>query len=363
MPVGAPLSTPLSQALVAFTIELDNEFERRFDEAGIGRRFGISLVMWSNFLRFVGDGITVGDLPVVAGLRKSRLLSTLGGMERWRYVSVGPETEEKRDGYGSARGLRNDWVVRRTAAGRVAEEIWRPLFGEMEQRWDERFGRDAVDDLRGSLRAFVDRLDVELPEYVPIVGGADGMRAGVEPRERKDDAGGGLSVLLSRTLLTYTLDFERESELSLPLTENIVRVLDERGLAVQDLPLAAGVSKEAVSMALTFLSKTDHVAVEAKVARLTETGLEAQQRSRGLHHEIERGWDDRFGADAVRRLRSSLEHLLDARELVEGLRPHPGGWRTTKRYAEHTEAMLADPRAALPRYPMVLHRGGWPDGS
>jgi hypothetical protein len=25
--------------------------------------------------------------------------------------------------------------------------------------------------------------------------------------------------------------------------------------------------------------------------------------------------------------------------------------------------MLADPASALPRYPMVLHRGGYPDGS
>ena len=85
----APLSTPLSQVLVAFTIELDNEFERRFAEAAVGRRFGISLVMWSNFLRFVGDGITVGELPIVGGLPKARMLSTLGGMERWRYVYVG----------------------------------------------------------------------------------------------------------------------------------------------------------------------------------------------------------------------------------------------------------------------------------
>jgi hypothetical protein len=28
-----------------------------------------------------------------------------------------------------------------------------------------------------------------------------------------------------------------------------------------------------------------------------------------------------------------------------------------------TDAVLADPYARLPRYPMVLHRGGYPDGS
>ena len=118
MPAGSPLSTPLSHVLVAFTIELDNEFERRFAEAGGGARV-TSLVMWSNFLRFVGDGITVGELPAATGIPKSRTLSTLGGMERWRYVFVGPGSAKsppktKRDGYGSARAFRSDWVVRVT---------------------------------------------------------------------------------------------------------------------------------------------------------------------------------------------------------------------------------------------------------
>jgi hypothetical protein len=28
-----------------------------------------------------------------------------------------------------------------------------------------------------------------------------------------------------------------------------------------------------------------------------------------------------------------------------------------------TEAMMTDPMKALPHYPLVTHRGGWPDGS
>ena len=54
--------------------------------------------------------------------------------------------------------------------------------------------------------------------------------------------------------------------------------------------------------------------------------------------------------------------MLDER-LALGLEPPPGGWRLTKRYIEQTKAVLDDPLAALPHYPMVLHRGGWPDGS
>ena len=81
-----PLSTLLSQLVVAFTIVLDNEFERRFRDAGGGARVA-SLTMWSNLLRFVGDGITVDELVAAVGLPRRRVLSAIGGVERWRYVS------------------------------------------------------------------------------------------------------------------------------------------------------------------------------------------------------------------------------------------------------------------------------------
>ena len=46
-----------------------------------------------------------------------------------------------------------------------------------------------------------------------------------------------------------------------------------------------------------------------------------------------------------------------------GLVPHPDGWRASPPYARLTQAMIADPAGALPHYPMVSHRGGYPDGS
>jgi hypothetical protein len=372
-----PLSTPLSHALVAFTIELDNEFERRLAETGLGRRFGVSMVFWSNFLRFVGDdGISVGELPHVAGLPKNKLLSMVGGMERWRWVFVGLATDDqppatKRDGYGSARGLRGEWVVRPTEAGRKALEIWPPVQDDIDRRWEERFGQEVVDELRGSLAALRGQIDVELPEYLPIVGSANGMKADAEPRRRRGEplAEGGSPIthlfpLLPRVLLAYTLDLEREAEQGLPLSANFLRVLDETGTDVRDVPLAAGVSAEATSMALRYLTKTGDVVVEAKVARLTPKGLEAQEAARVLHAEVEKRWKARYGADAVRRLRAALRGVLEQRDaLSRGLEPHPDGWRATKKYAEQTEAVVADPLGRLPHYPMVLHRGGWPDGS
>ena len=362
-----PISTLLSQVLVAYTIELDNEFERRFEEAGGGARV-VSVVMWSNFLRFVGDGIAVGELLDAAGLQKGRMLSTLGGMERWRYVFVASAgarqpPQAKRDGWGSARGLRNDWVVRPTPAGRTAAAIWPELFDEIEARWQERFGADAVDELREALQAIVALIDVELPEFLPVVDGKNGMVADLPPREKRGAAVdvSRLAVLLSQVLLAYTLDFERESELSLPLSANFVRVLDGKGVSVRNLPLLTGVSKEATVMALTFLTKTGFVAVEGtsaatKLARLTPKGKKLQSTLARLHADVAKRWE-------TRRLRSALERVLEHADLARGLEPHPGGWRVTKPYVARTEAMLAEPRAALPHYPMVLHRGGWPDGS
>ncbi len=359
---GSPLSTPLSHVLVAFTIEFDNEFDHRLVEADVGRRFPISMVMWSNFMRFVGDGITVGELPSAAGLPKSRVLSTLGGMERWRYVFVSPKPtgsppRSQRDGWGSARALRREWFVRPTAAGQKTQEIAPPLFAEIESRWVQRFGEGSIAELRQTLAAIVDGLDSELPEYLPIVGSSNGMRAEVEHRDRGTTTASYLSTLLARVLLAYTLDFERRSELSLPLTANFVRILDEAGLDVRDIPAAAGLSKEATSMAVNFLRKSGHVSVESKLVRLTAEGLETQARAPRHHEEVGRRW-------GAHRLRDAVAGVLDQHEpLCAGLRPYPDGWRARKQYVKQTDAMIDDPAGRLPHYPMVLHRGGWPDGS
>ena len=368
-----PLSTLLSQALVAHTVELDNEFEHRFAQAG-GRARVVSLVMWSNFLRFVGDGITVGELPGAAGLPKSRMLSTLGGMERWRYIAVGAESSAKRDGFGSARGLKSTLVVRLTSNGQKAEAIWPPLFDDIDARWRGRFGADEIDALESSLRAIVQGIDLELPEYLPVVGGANGMVADIVSAEGDSTPPSvHLCALLARALLLYTLEFERKSALSLPLCANVVRVLEEAGVLVDEIPPRSGISNEATSMALTFLVRSGKVVVDGasaatKLARLTSEGHAARDACASLHAEVESAWDARFGAEAVRRLRSSLELLLGRREgpralLSLGLEPYASGWRASAPYVTRTQAVIDDPVSALPHYPMVLQRGGWPDGS
>ena len=365
-----PLPALLSHVLVAFTIEFDNEYERRMPHwttrqgksAGtLGAPWLVSLVMWSNCMCFVSEaGVAVRELE-----RLARTKTNLAGMERWGYVVVEPDPADARP-----KPPRSAWLVRPTAAGRKAQEVWRPLFGEIESRWQKRFGKDAIEELRKSLWAVAGQLDIELPDCLPILG--FGLFSKGTEYERRaagvDDDGSRLSlslpVILSRVLLAFALDFENESDLSLAISANVVRVLDEQGVRVRDLPSLTGVSKEAIAVSMSFLTKRGYAVVEsetsggrAKVARLTPKGRKAQEAYRQLLGSIELRWQKRFGKDTVRGLRDSMERLVgvptaELSPLFRGLEPYPDGWRASV-------ATLG----TLPHYPMVLHRGGFPDGS
>lgn len=165
-----PLPTLLSHALVAFTIEFDNESEHRMPHrtTNHGSTAGsfhapwlVSLAMWSNCMRFVGEqGVTVRELH-----RLARTPTNLNGMQRWGYIVVEPDPADARP-----KPPRSGWLIRATVAGRKAQETWRPLFDVIEERWQERFGKDAIDQLRESLWAVASQVDVELPDCLPILG-------------------------------------------------------------------------------------------------------------------------------------------------------------------------------------------------
>ena len=215
-------------------------------------------------------------------------------------------------------------------------EIWPQLFGEIEARWEERFGADAVGELREALRAIVGRIDAELPEFLPVVDSKNGMAADVPPREKHDAEAIHLAALLSQALLAYTLDFERESELSLPLSANFVRVLDGKGKSVRELPLLTGVSKEATAMALTFLAKTPFVVVEGtsaatKRARLTPKGQTLQKTIAAPSTPMSR----KAMGDATRSGRCSNASSSTPTS-PRGLEPQPGGWRAAARRTSRT---------------------------
>jgi hypothetical protein len=379
------LPTLLSQALVAFTIEFDNEFEHRMPHtttrgpaAHSGRGPWLtSMAMWSNFMRFIEpDGVALRDVADLAGI------VNLPGLQRWHYVTIKPsKTVEPGEAVEPSRAARRpsrdaSGIVRPTRAGRHAQSVWEPLAGVIEDRWSHRFGPESLAELRTVLIDFVGHFDRDLPRYLPVSGvGRHDLTGLPSGRTGGDLATLDLAALLSQVLLVFTMDFERESRLSLALGANVLRVLDDAGVRVRDLPLLTGVSAEAVSVSLGFLGRIDCVVVEpdpaasrVKRARLTPTGQAAQAKHRRLLAQTEDGWATRYGDADVDRLRSALTAVLtqedgDQPKLAEGLRPYADGWRAHPPYAHLTEAMLADPLAALPHYPMVSHRGGFPDGS
>jgi len=339
------LPTALSQALIAFTIEFDNEFEHRI-EHHTGNRKGrgvwlTSMVMWSNFVRLIpARGVA---LRAVAANGR---ITNLDGLQRWGYISVAPA----------------DKTVRLTPDGRRAQQVWGPLADEVEQRWRRRFGDSAIDELRQALSSVA---DPALPLYLPVVRYADGMRAG-HVRSVPGAVAEDLAALLSQALLSFTLEYEDESALSLALSANVVRVLSAHAIPVRDVPAHSGVSKEAVTAAVGFLQRNGYAAVEPdraggpKLVRLTEQGLAARREHARLAKAVERRWKKRLGGGFDR----LAEALITGRQLALGLQPYPDGWRAGRNpYRARTEAMLADPASALPQYPMVLHRGGYPDGS
>ncbi len=371
-----PISTLLSQLLVAFTIEFDNEAEQQIAESGY-RPWLVSMVMWSDCLQFVtDDGVPAGDLPALARVGKESIQTCLAGVTRWGYVVVGPDPA----GNTSAPPKR-DWVVQLTPAGRIAAGIWRPLFTTIENRWAERFGKDTVAALRRSLAALVTRFDVDLPEYLPVVGYGLAMKGPGDTTSTKARGHGvapaatNLPSLLSKVLHAFTIDFERDSDLSLAISEDVVRVIGDQGTRVRDLPRLGGVSKEAIAMAVAFLTGHGYGRVEpdpsvsrAKLITLTPKGQRARATSVRLIDETERRWGEGFGVETIRSLRESLAAFVDPPgsrpvRLAEGLSPPPGGWRGRRPYVTQTNAVIDDPWGSLPHYPMVLHRGGFPDGS
>jgi len=359
MDVRLPLPTLLSHALIAFTIEFDNEAEHRLPHAttNYGRTPGaihapwlVSLVMWFNCMRFVDEkGITARDLEQLAGTE-----TNLNGMTRWGYVRVEPDPS-----HAGPKQSRSKWLIRPKRGGRMAQEVWRPLLGEIENRWRERFGEAEVDRLRKSLAAVIVQFEHDLPDHLPILGYGlvTKERLTVRPKPEAPEQAAAtlpLPALLSQVLLEFAFEFEGEAVLSLALSANVLRLL-ERETPVRDLPRLAGVSEEAIAMALSFLTKRGYAVAKTesrvKLIALTSKGKEARRTYLRLLPAIEARWDARFGKGTMHELRRSLEFMADAR-LLEGIEPYADGWR----------AKVERP-STLPHFPMILHRGGWPDGS
>lgn len=397
-----PLSALLSQILVAFTLEFDNEFEAQIGKAGHpGAR--LSLVVWSNLIRFVPDeGISVRDLTKKALAEEPQIKFMLGCLERWGFIALKPGTakrennaprkhlrsgREVRDGFGSGRGIAGDWIVKLTATrGTRAKEIWSPLFGIIEARWHSRFGKDEIQQLRDALQFIVARLDAELPHgFVDVR-----YRKRPFPARRNQEATElPLPTLLSQVLLAFAIDFERESKAPFALCASTIRVLGEEPIRESEIARLTGSSPETSGVGWQLkpfiVLETDPAARRGKVIRLSPRGLAAQRNYQRLTAEIEKRWESRFGRQNMASLRESLETLLNAEKedhllLAEGLVPAKGTIRSGdvapalgrgdvgaaakqrgRDLVAQTEMFVRDPGGSLPHYPLWdMNRGFGP---
>ena len=375
-----PLSALLSQALVAFTIEADNEAEhslphRTTDYGKTGAwadgAWLTSLLMWANCLRFLpDDGITISELA-----RRARTGTNLDGMRRWGYVTFTPDP-------GQSKRPAPDAVLAPTRPGMAARDSWPQVTAEVEARWRHRLGDERFDAFRAALVALVAQLDPALPDCLPILGPGLRDRAARQARRGSErgqgearpaagDGGGAdpparaadlpLWALLARALNAFARQYGSEPGPSLALSADILRVVSDDGVAVKDIPALGGISKEAVAMGMTAMREgrlategPDPAGSRYRFLRLTARGARAREEYPARAAGIEADWRARFGDNVITALRQPLEALAtgDPPPLFAGLDPYPDNWRAQAR-----------PLTVLPHFPMTLHRGGYPDGS
>jgi hypothetical protein len=396
-----PLSALLSQVLVVFTVELDNEFELRMAASGYPGAT-LSWMVWSNLMRFIGEnGLSVRDVARQA-LTPEKLISLeLGCLERWGFVELQPERGDDRyvpvathrrtgrklrDGWGSGRGIRSNCIVRPTHKGFEAIQIWPTLSDEIEKRWKARFSEAFIARLRKSLLAVVDQLELELPQALP----SDWPEAETfPPRVTKSTANLPLPTLLSQLLLECTIEFAQESPCLLAQCANTLRVLGETPVRIEEIPRLTGSSPErtAVGWRLKpYISvEPDPAGGHGKFARLTPLGLKAQQTYHRITGEIEKSWEARFGKKEISQLRENLLELFTHRDadglalsacllppggVVRAGRQSPAlgrrdvGTAARQRMRDlvmQTEDFVRDPEQALPHYPLWdMNRGFGP---
>lgn len=354
-----PVSGLLSHTLVAFTIEVDNEFEHFVPHRTTTHNcrslpWLVSMTAWLQFMQFVSeDGISEEELCRLTRLSTTAFRAYLTRMSRWwGYVTV------------------SESFVRPTPGGLKASEAWRSLIGVIQKRWRERFSGNMMDQLGGAMQSLAQQARLDFGYYLPVLGyellseapaGNPYAPDGARITSGFDDS---LPVLLSKVLLAFAVEFERTSGFSFAMSANLLRLTGDLGVRVRDLPRLSGISKRAIEMALRLAQACGLGAVESgnvgrrgKLFVLTPEGQRARETYRELVCNIEQGWKTNFGGKTIDTLRELLERLVGPptcgfSPLFEGLKPFPEGWRASLPKLDR-----------LPHYPMILHRGGFPDGS
>jgi hypothetical protein len=351
MPEQIPLPTLLSHALVAMTIGLDNELEQRIPHRttmGVKRGLPaegpwlVSWATWANLLRFVpAEGIRLAELRQCPGVPDGALGGKNPGAVRWGYVVV------------------EDGLVRPTPVlKRLAAEHYPHLPEAVEAKWSERLGGSAVEGLHAALGEVLAQVGGRLPRYIPEADEMMWTPAAATPGLADPLAELSLVDRLAQVLLLYAIEHERTSSAPLTMAANLLRVVDGEGTPTRDLVRRSGISKEALAF-LTGWRQRPRLTESASPASttLTPAGRAAKSEYEALPARIEAAWQQRFTPKVTAGLRAALEAVvvdtvLSRSPLGEVVAAPDGGWRSWVRAPE-----------TLPHFPMVLHRGGYPDGA
>jgi hypothetical protein len=363
-----PLSALLSQAYVAFAIEFDNEFEhqaphrttRHGSTPGFPRApWLVSMTMWLRFMRHIPiEGITFSELQSRLAISKKGLnlwLTRLG--KWWGYLE-----HVELDRGGSSKRISPGAIIRPTAGGKKAISVWQILIPTIEARWRGRFGNQTVDALEKGLKSLVVRLDPVIPAHFPVLEYEDHKSRAARARLPSRDYV--LPELLAKALLAFAAEFDSQSQASLRVCANVLRLTPDSGIRVRDLPRLTCLSFDGARDALRQIARErlgvvrqESSGSRLKVLTLTPKAQHARDGYLHLSASIEENWKKLFGEDTVNQLRRSLESIVQSRgetssPLLGALTPYPDGWR----------AQLP-PMQGLPHFPTESHRGGFPDGS
>jgi len=144
--------------------------------------------------------------------------------------------------------------------GRKAFAVWRPLSRMIESRWqNDSDGSQLKRCARGSPRsqASLIRACLILFPFLATACSASEQQAPKGATTPVAERELSLPGLLSKVLFAFALEFEQQSEVSLAIAANVLRLTGEAGVPVRHLPRLSGVSKEAIAMAVSWLEKHD----------------------------------------------------------------------------------------------------------
>ncbi len=120
-----------------------------------------------------------------------------------------------------------------------------------------------------------------------------------------------MAIPLNELLSSALADLTREvGDGSLPVCENLLRVIPQDGIDIRDVPRLARVSKRAVRRDTAIAKRNGWVTATEKSLRLTASGRAVRDGCARRVDAAEKAWRGRFGDDVFAKLRTSLESVV-----------------------------------------------------